>query len=142
MVSNSEKMTMEERIAQRMKESELGSLFEESDLTAIITRAIEKAFFQDRRSSSAYDSKLSPPLLVELAQETFQAKLDERINEILVKLLEDDDFRKKLNELIISNLSNMTNYSIFRMAEHISTEQTINLEAKLKHDANRILGIN
>lgn len=66
-MSNSENMTLAERLAQKIKASPLGELLDEDDLGEICKRAIEEAFFKPREERDRYNSvtRLEPRILAE-----------------------------------------------------------------------------
>lgn len=96
MVDNASKMTVSERLAQRIKQSELGTLLDEDDVTDIARTAIERAFFETQKRTDGYRTFESPPAIVEMAQACFKPIMEEMARKVVTRLANGEDFRNQL----------------------------------------------
>lgn len=122
MSSNSEKMTVAERLAQRIKESELGALLDEDSVTEIAQQAIREAFFKDRPGTDRYSNARIPPLIVELATQTFKEQITKAIAPVVEALAKDEAFNMLIRESIIKTIPEAAE----RVATHISSNAMSN----------------
>lgn len=96
--------TVADKLAERIKSSELGALIDGEDLDRIARDAIERAFFQQRYTGNSYNRQELPPLLVEMAQEQFRATIAERLKPVIDDLLKNDQFTTMLLQAISANI--------------------------------------
>lgn len=124
--SNSAKMTLEERVAQRIKNSELGQFFDEDDLSAVVQRAITEAFFKPRvepGNSYSYNRKELPPLAVELATAAFSEQFRALVKPAVEQLFANAEFREAVSQTIFSaiyqhadkHIQNVTSQAVYDM---------------------------
>lgn len=96
MTSNSENMTLEEKIVQHLKSDTLGKLVDEDALAKLVSRAIEESMFKERRvpGENTWSSPrvFSSPV-VEAAQEVGRTAAKKLIDDIAGKMLENQEFR-------------------------------------------------
>lgn len=96
MTSNSENMTLEEKIVQHLKSDTLGKLVDEDSLAKLVTRAIEESMFKERRVPGANtwsDSRVLNSPAVEAAQAVGREAAKKLIDELVGKMLENQEFR-------------------------------------------------
>lgn len=124
-MSNSQNMNVSERLAQKLKESELGALLDEDALTTIAQDAIKKAFFEPRTHGLSYNPTQSPPIVVELATESFKTAIDEAIKPVVAKLIEDETFNKMILDAIMATVA----AKAMQIADH-----TVNQSAMRAHE--------
>jgi hypothetical protein len=93
-MSNSENMTVEERLALKIKGSPIGELFDDDDLAAVCKRAIETAFFKDRVTPRQYGgADRLEPVLIEEARKIFRDVMREKIEAVAMELAATPEFR-------------------------------------------------
>lgn len=104
MSNNSQKMTLEEKLVQHIKEVGLGALITDEDaITELTRKAVEQALFQPRRipnGSYHYTDKDAP--VVEAARQIADVALA-KIFEERIKALFDDPQSKKALDRAIAN---------------------------------------
>jgi len=61
-----------DRVVERLKLQPLGDLITEEDLHDIVKQAIPKVFFQEQKFGDGYNSKIKPPVIVEIMSELLQ----------------------------------------------------------------------
>lgn len=107
----SNNMPLEARVAERIRNSELGQFFNEDDLNDIVQRAIKAAFFTDRpdpATANSYhysDRKTLPPLVVEIATETFKEKFAELVGPVIDELFSVPEFRDACSATIFATIA-------------------------------------
>ena len=107
----SNNMPLEARVAERIKNSEIGQFFSEDDLPDIVQRAINEAFFKPRpdpKTANSYhysDRKELPPLVVELAAEVFKEKFTALVGPAIEKLFAEPDFRDACSATIFATIA-------------------------------------
>lgn len=106
-VTKTNSMTLVDRLALRIKESDVGVFLTEDELIEIGGEAVRKAFFEPQKiPSSAYGSTFSPkdPLIVELAREAFRPILQKRVQEMVENLSKQPEFSQAIQEVAISSI--------------------------------------
>lgn len=136
-MSNSQKMTMEERLAQRLKDSELGTFFEDDDLTEIVSRAVERAFFKGREEGTSYNSKRLPPIIVEMAEETFRTAMKEYVNAAAAELVKKPEFQEMAAQYMLMALPQVLRDSVNGMVFQTVTNISYELEQRLKQEMSQ-----
>jgi len=107
----SNNMPLEARVAERIKNSELGQFFTDDDLTDIVRRAIQEAFFKPRpdpKTANSYhyqDRKELPPLVVEVAIATFKEKFAALAGPMVEELFAMPEFREQAAKTIFSTIA-------------------------------------
>lgn len=81
-----------DRLAEKLRASDFGELMDEDALTAIARDAIDRAFFQPRRKGDGFHRSELPPLVVELAQKSFEAAIGERAKVLVDEIVKSDAF--------------------------------------------------
>ena len=94
--SNSDKMTMEERLAIRLRQSDVGDFFTPEDMDGLAKRAIAKAFFEPGTKQEGYHTITTEATVITLARAAFDAVLTERVKVIAAQLVETEAFRDAL----------------------------------------------
>lgn len=123
MTSNSANMNISERLAQRVKESELGALIDEDDLGALCRQAIERAFFEERVDPGSYVNRKLPPLILEIAEEAFKDKIEARVEELVAELTKTEAFRKVVIEAMVATVCNVATTVAPRVISGAVTEE-------------------
>lgn len=106
MSRNEAKMTLEERITQRIKDDTLMAVVGDEDaINELVTRALAEAIFQPRRVKKEYGVREEFDSPVVAAARTAAAKVAEKICEKLVDhLLTNDDVRKAVLDHLVASL--------------------------------------
>ena len=104
MTSNSANMTVADRLAQRLKESDMGSLMDEDSVIEIAREAIRKAFFEERIVRDGYSDRRVEPLAVSTARTTFEAAMKEAIKPVVDELIANDDFKIMIRRAVIDSI--------------------------------------
>jgi len=94
-------MNIADKLAEKIKTSELGAFIDDADLYALSKQAIEKAFFQPRSTGSGYNSGTLPPLVVEWAEAAFKNALKDRVEMIAKTMAESPEFISVLNDAMM-----------------------------------------
>ena len=104
--SNSANMTPEEKLAQKLKTDNIGSLMDDDMLSDLSKKAIELAFFQPRvvKGCSSWDDEKLPPLIVTLATEAFKDKIKSVATPIIEELAKTDEFKQLLGQAILTQI--------------------------------------
>ena len=100
-------MSVSDKLAMKLKESELGSLLAEDDIIMIAREAIEKAFFKPRVDSSGYKHRTMEPLVVEMARELFRTEFQRIVRPVIHDLTNTTEFRTVLAAAISHELPSM-----------------------------------
>ena len=101
-MSNSEKMTLEERVVQKIKSDTLMALVGDEDaILELAKRAVREALYQPQRKARSYGGwDESDSVVVEAARDVAK-QVSEKVTTTLVEeLLSDKEFKKKLTETI------------------------------------------
>ncbi|MEM8801105.1 MAG: hypothetical protein AAGF55_01070 [Pseudomonadota bacterium] len=103
--SNEEKMTIEEKIVQKIKSDTLMSLVGDEDaITKLAERAIQEALYQPRRKYDGYRSTEEDSVAVEAAREVAKKAAESVCEKIISEMLETDDFRAKVHKTFVNLL--------------------------------------
>lgn len=96
MSDNASKMTIQERLAQRVKESPIGMLIEEDDLTEMAARALTEAFFSDNVVKDRYGhvERRTEAAAITIAREVFTDVMKQRITKIVDDLTKTPAFNE------------------------------------------------
>ena len=135
-MSNSQKMSMEERLAQRLKDSELGAFFEDDDLIEIVKRAVERAFFTGR-DTGGYNSTRKPPIIVEMAEEIFREAMKEYVAEAAKVLVAKPEFRELAGQYMVMALPQVLRESMQGMVFNSVSQMSHELEGRLKTEMSQ-----
>lgn len=106
-MSNSENMTLAERLAQKLKASPMGELLDEDDLGELCKRAIEDAFFKPRVVKDGYRVETLEPAILSEARGLFKAAMEPLIKKAAEDLAEKPEFRDLLAQAAIAVLPDM-----------------------------------
>ncbi len=108
-VTPSNSMTLVDRVAERLKNSEVGVFITEDELTEIGREAIQKAFFSNRvRATDGYGrSEPLEPLVVELARSAFKPVFERRVADIVDHMTTQPEFQQALQEVAVSLLPDL-----------------------------------
>lgn len=79
-------MTVEDRLAEKLKSAEFAQWFGEDDLRELVAKALDKAFISPRRVQDGYTTKERPALLIEVATE----HVKERVDALVLKAVADE----------------------------------------------------
>jgi hypothetical protein len=124
-MSNSENMTVEERLALKIKGSPIGELFDEDDLAGVCKRAIETAFFKDRRVAKQYGGvDVLEPVLVEEARKIFRDVMREKIEAVAMELAATPEFRTAMAVAAAAELPALLLVGSQRAANTAAIEQS------------------
>lgn len=107
MTSNSAKVTLEEKIVQRIKETELAALIDDEDsITKLAERAITQALFQPQRRDDGNgwvaDNKVKDSPVVAAAREIAEKLVTSLIEERVAALMSDPSVAKEINSALIA----------------------------------------
>lgn len=141
-MSNSEKMTVEERLALKVKSSPLGELFDDDDLSEVCKRAIDTAFFKSRIIPRSYGgADTFEPMLVEEARKIFREKMSEKIAEVAAELAKTPEFMTamavaaaaELPALLLSGSRNAATMAAVEQSQHTLNQVQDLMRAKFGH---------
>lgn len=114
-------MTVSDKLAMKLKESELGSLLSEDDLILIAREAINKAFFKDRVDNTGYNAKTLEPLVVEMARSAFRVEFEKIVRPVIEEFTKSDAFKETLaaaiHHQLPSVLTGMVGSMIYNSAQ-------------------------
>lgn len=85
-------MSVSDRLAMRLKDSELGTLLSEDDIILVAREAIDKAFFKKRTETSGYNTREYEPLIVSIARTTFEARFRELADPVITEFMKSEEF--------------------------------------------------
>lgn len=108
-MSNSEHMTLAEKLAQKLKTSAMGEFLDEDALGDICKRALELAFFKPRETRGRYGDLLGKrdSEVVEMARDLFREEMKPKIAEAVREIAETDEFRQALHEVALASIPAM-----------------------------------
>lgn len=108
-VTPSNSMTLVDRVAERIKNSEVGVFITEDELTEIGRDAIQKAFFNNRVGRNDGYGRVEPtePLVVELARQSFRPVFEKRVTEIVEHMTNQPEFQQALQEVAVALLPDL-----------------------------------
>lgn len=142
MTSNSEKMTTAEKLAQKIKESPLGTFIDEDELADIAKDALQLAFFKPRSDNSdRWHTKTLPPLVVEMATEAFREQIKESIKPVVDMLVDDAEFRKLLLDATMAAIPETTRNIVYGIIQNAQVRTTTDIMGALNNSIGRKLGI-
>lgn len=101
-----ENISIADRLALKLRESEFGSLLDEADLTVIAKDAIDRAFFKNRQSGG-YNSQPLPPLIVDMAREAFTKAMNDRAKALVDEMVKDEAFANAIRAAAIACIPDM-----------------------------------
>jgi len=78
----------------------IGDLISDEDLSKIVERGIEEAFFKEGRNTSSYHAKSSPPLAQQMVEDILAEKVEKAVSAYVKKNAE------SINELIKTVVEN------------------------------------
>lgn len=79
-------MTVEDRLAEKLKSADFAGWFGEDDIRDLVAKALTRAFFTERPGPH-YNSPNKPPLVVEMAAQHAFAAVDALVEEAVKKML-------------------------------------------------------
>ncbi len=97
-------MTVADKLAEKIKNSELGALIDADDLDRIATAAIHKAFFEPRVNPDRYASGQMSPLIVEMATAQFRDIIKERLKPTVEALVASEEFTAMVLQAVSLNI--------------------------------------
>lgn len=92
-------MTVEDRLAEKLKGAEFAQWFGEDDLRELVEKALTKAFFTDRiERNGSYHTIQRPPVIIEVATEQIKTQMDALVLKAIAEELAKDP--GKLDRLV------------------------------------------
>ena len=136
--SNSNNMTLEDKIVQTIKDTHLFALIQDEDAIAkLVHRAIEEALFKPRPDKvDAYGRVLETfetPIVV-AAREVAQKGVDKIAADILSNILENDDVRKTIFKAMVNLLPGALNALLQKQIQATIQNETIEVNNALVID--------
>lgn len=109
MITKANSMTLVDRLALRIKESELGAFITEDELIELGSEAIKKAFFEPQRTQGRYPSDVvvRDPMIVEMARNTFQTLMSQRVAVLVESLANTPEFQQAIQEVAIASIPDL-----------------------------------
>lgn len=107
MTSNSEKMTLEEKLVQQIKTTTLAGLIDDEDaIASLVKKAIHEALFQSRiiYTGKYGESKKIDSPVVEAARDVVKQATSKIIEELIVDLLQKDEFKTIVRDMFADML--------------------------------------
>lgn len=122
-------MTLEEKLAQKLKSSSLGELLDEDNLTEICEKAIRKAFLDGYFIEGQYRKEPVEAILVTVARDTFREIFNKQVQELCINIAKDPKFQQILMEAAIHCLpSAMGQYSNYMAIETMNNARSQSVE--------------
>lgn len=119
---NHNTMSVSDKLAMKLQESELGSLLSEDDIILIAREAIDKAFFKNRIDNSGYNTKTADPLIVEMAREAFRVEFAKIVKPVIDEFTKSEAFLETLaaaiHQQLPSVLTSMVSSTIYSQAQN------------------------
>ena len=78
-------MNIVDRVVLRLKEQPLGDLITEEDLHDIVKEAIPKTFFEERRDTSGYHTKIIEPAIFQIMKEVLKEHVKSSVDKWVVE---------------------------------------------------------
>jgi hypothetical protein len=79
-----ENKTFEQKMKDRVKES-IGDLMSDEDLSKIVERGIEEAFFKESKDTSSYHAKTIPPLAKQMVSDIMKDQVNMAVTDYFIK---------------------------------------------------------
>ncbi len=93
-----------DRLVERLKGGDLATIFDENGLNNLCASAIKKAFFEERVDPRGYGSSRLPPLLVEMAEQTFKELIAEALEPVVKSMIDDPAFNEMIHRAIMRQI--------------------------------------
>lgn len=95
-------ITLADKLADKIKNSEIGTFMTEDDLLPLARDAIHKAFFEpeDVRSSHGYSTGVRKSKLVQLAEDEFKDAIKLEVKKIVDEMVKQPEFKTAIAETI------------------------------------------
>jgi len=98
-------ISVADRLAERLKTSDLGSLLGEDDVLALAQEAIRKAFFEPAKRADNYGRALeSEAPIVTMAREAFKPHLETMVQGAVAKMVDTPELRAALADAVAASL--------------------------------------
>lgn len=103
-----ENISIYDRLADRLKNSEVGALLSEADLVPISRQIIEKAFITEKNRWGQFEG--SP--LVKIIHEQMKETVAIEVKKIVEEMSSTPEFRKEVVEILLLSLPNVLSHSM------------------------------
>lgn len=134
-MSSSTNMTVEDRLAEKLKAAEFAQWFGEDDLRELVAKAIDKAFFAERTDDrGGYNRVKLPSLVVEVATQHVAAKLDQLvISAVKEKLAEHPEMLEAIvTKAVAGGVEEMLQRAILRLISSAFSMQEFNIQNRVR----------
>jgi hypothetical protein len=92
--------TLQERVGDRIRE-QIGDLLTDDDLKKLVDRALEDAFFKERRENRQYGQDiLHPPQIVQRVNDLLKERVDTAVSAWLSKPENSERFQRQIDDAI------------------------------------------
>jgi hypothetical protein len=140
-VSNSANMTTAERLAQKIKDSPLGALLDEDDLTTIAADAIKKAFFQSYEVKEGYNTVMRQPRVIDMVKEAFHDQVSVKMQPAIDALATDEEFAKIVHAAVMAQIPIVAEKLATGMISRAMIQTTLNISNALSYSLGQKLGV-
>jgi pyruvate-formate lyase len=116
--------SFQERMFKRVRE-QMGDLMTNDELKKIVDTAMQKAFFEERRDNSGYNTKYLPPLFVEMIEKEVSTQVRSAVIDWLKEHPEDvtkaidEALAKGFFELVQQHMQNQIRQPLYQFAEQL-----------------------
>lgn len=135
MTSNSEKMTMEERLVQHIKDDKLMILMDdEIAVTQLVKKAINEALFTPQKTKNDYGrvTEEVPSPVVAAAQEIANTAIEKLVDEEVEKLKANKDAMQAIREAMALALPKVIEQRMSMAYDYISNDAATQVIERLK----------
>lgn len=126
-------MTVEDRLAEKLKSAEFAQWFGEDDLRELVAKALDRAFIKPRIVHDGYRSQERPALLVEVASEHVKQQIDalvlKAISEELTK--EPDRLETLVADALKDGIEALVLRAIAKGVSHALISGEMNVQARI-----------
>jgi adenylate kinase family enzyme len=138
-MSNEKKMSLEEKLVQRIKSDTLmAAIGDEDMLTELVRRALHEALFQERTISTGYPTKKEQSLVIKEAKEIAKNAITEVAKEMFDEIISKPEVRETINKampnMIIGALKSAMAFGVSNVITSASHEAESNIRTAIQNN--------
>lgn len=142
-IKPSNSMTLVDRLALRIKESEMGVFITEDELIELGREALSKAFFDPERKPNpnarynGAETIIGDPLIVQMARAAFTPLITKRVTEMVEQMAKLPEFQQAIQEIAVASIPDLLlNYGRRLASETVRYSATSAVETVLERIRN------
>lgn len=119
--------TFQERMFEKIRD-QMGELLTEDELKQLVDQAVNKAFFEERRTRSGYHDEIKPALFVEMMQTELKARVGKTLeqwiadnSEIITQTIE-KVIQEGITKAVMQTLEWRMNWPLQQFADQLKSK--------------------